>query len=117
MSLKSLLVILLQKKNLARLVKAREFHTLPNLCMLCLDEGFDDFDIRYVSGLWVMLEFKTKEACKNFMLNDAINHWVMEKRAQDRNFIPTDRIVWVDIEGITLCAWSKSMFRNIVAKW
>ena len=49
--------------------------------MLCLDEGFDDFDIRYVSGLWVMLEFKTKEACKNFMLNDAINHWVMEKRA------------------------------------
>lgn len=36
--------------------------------------GVDDFEIRYFGGLWVMLKFKTKDACKNFMSSDEIDH-------------------------------------------
>ena len=54
---------IVEKYNRACLVKARDFHTLPNLCMLCLDEGFEDFDMKYVGGLWVLIEFKSKHAC------------------------------------------------------
>lgn len=48
--------------------------------MLFYDEGFDDFDIRYVRRYWVMLEFKGREVCKNFMISDALSHWLVEKR-------------------------------------
>ncbi|CAI9278083.1 unnamed protein product [Lactuca saligna] len=91
--------------------------TLLNLGMLCHDEGFDEFIIRYVSGLWVMFEFKSKEACKNFLNNDAVNHWIIEKRKWDKTFVPTDHIVWVDVEGLPLRAWNKNSFRHILAKW
>lgn len=71
---------IIEKRKLECLVKARDFHTLPNLCMLCFDEGFDDFEIQYVGGLWVMLEFKNKETCKNFISSDVIDHWILEKQ-------------------------------------
>ena len=31
--------------------------------------------------------------------------------------MPSDRIVWVDVEGLPLRAWSKNSFRHILAKW
>lgn len=75
------------------LVKDRDFHTLPKLCLLYVDEGFDDFDIWNIGGLWVMLEFKTKEVCKSFMSTDPIDHWIMEKRVWNRNVVLMDQIV------------------------
>lgn len=85
--------------------------------MLCYDEGFEDFDIRYVGGLWVMFEFNHKDTCKNFLETDAMDHWIVEKRPWDRNFVPLDRLIWVDVEGLPLRAWSKQAFTNILTKW
>lgn len=65
---------------------------MPNLRMLC----FDEFDIFYVGGLWVMFEFKHKEVCKNFVASDAMDYWIIEKRPWDRNFVPPERLMWVD---------------------
>lgn len=48
----------MENRDRACLIKGRDFLTLPNLRMLCYDEGFEDFDIRYVGGLWVMLSLK-----------------------------------------------------------
>ncbi|CAI9276659.1 unnamed protein product [Lactuca saligna] len=53
----------IDNKKLACLAKARDFNTLPSLGMLCHDEGLDDFIVRYVGGVWVIFEFKSKEAC------------------------------------------------------
>ncbi|KAL4563118.1 hypothetical protein LXL04_027151 [Taraxacum kok-saghyz] len=97
--------------------KARDFPTLPNLKLLCMDEGFDEVELRYVGGLWVLFEFQSEEMCRNFMMNEAMDHWLSEKKTWDRNFVPTYRIVWLEIEGLPIRAWSKSAFRQIVAKW
>ena len=51
------------------------------------------------------------------MQNEAMNHWLTEKKQWDRNFLSIDRIVWVDIEGLPIRAWSKTAFRQVVAKW
>lgn len=85
--------------------------------MLCYDKGFEDFDIRYVGELWVMFEFNHKDTCKNFLETDAMDHWIVEKRPWDRNFVPLDRLIWVDVEGLPLRAWSKQAFTNILTKW
>lgn len=47
--------------------------------MLCSDEGFDNFDVGYVGGFWVLIEFKVKYGCNNFIKSDGLNHWVVEK--------------------------------------
>lgn len=64
-----------------------------------------------------MFEFKTKEACNNFKASDVLNHLIDKKRDGDKNFIPMVRLVWVDIEGFPLRAWSKDTFRRIIKKW
>lgn len=69
----------MEKRKRACLVKVRDFYSLPNICMLRYDEGSEDFDLRYVGGYWVMIEFKVKEACINFMTYDRSNHWFVEK--------------------------------------
>lgn len=77
-----------KKKQTTCLVKARDFSMLPKLRVLCLDEGFDNFEIRYIRGLWVLIEFNFNNACKNFMCSTAIDHWISENRAWDQTFVP-----------------------------
>ncbi|CAI9260933.1 unnamed protein product [Lactuca saligna] len=108
---------IVEKKQTTCLIKARDFSTLPNLRVLCMDEGFDSFEIRYVGGLWVMIAFNSKTACKNFLSSITIDHWIAEKKPLDRNFVPSERLVWVDVEGLPLSAWSKDSFRKILSRW
>lgn len=56
----------------------RDFLTLPDIHMLCLNEVFDDMEIHYMGHLWVTFEFKSKEACQNCMANDDMNDWLLE---------------------------------------
>ncbi|KAL4565601.1 hypothetical protein LXL04_029703 [Taraxacum kok-saghyz] len=91
--------------------KVRDFLTLPNLRLLCMDEGFDEVELWYVGGLWVLFKFQSEEMCRNFMMNEVMDHWLSEKKTWDRNFVPMDRI------GLPIRAWSKSAFRQIVSKW
>lgn len=88
----------MEKRKHACLVKTRDFPTLPNLWMLC----FDDFEIHYIGGLGVIFEFKSKEACKNFLASVVMNHWISEKHYWDRDFIPLEKLVWVNVEGLPL---------------
>lgn len=107
----------MENNKRACFVKVRDYSTFPIIRMLCFDEGFEDFDIRHVGGLWVMFEFKNREACKNFLASKLLYQWFVEKRKWDRDFMPPERLVWVDVEGLPLRAWSKDAFIKIVAKW
>lgn len=98
---------IVEKRQRACPVKARDFSTLPNLRVLCLDEGFENFEMRYVGGLCVLIEFTSTDACKNFIGSAAMDHWIFEKRVWDRDFVPSEHIVWVDVEELPLSAWSK----------
>ncbi|KAL4586055.1 hypothetical protein LXL04_010686 [Taraxacum kok-saghyz] len=106
--------VVIEKKR-ACFGRARDFLTLPNLRLLCMDEGFDE--LRGGGGLWVLFEFATDQMCSNFLQNDSIDHWVKERKPWDRNFVPSERLVWVDIEVLPFCAWSKGAFKKIVAQW
>lgn len=57
--------------------------------------------------------------CENMQIDFIrwqIGHWIVEKRPWDRNVIPLERLVWVDVEGVPLCAWSKETFRKMLNK-
>lgn len=64
-----------------------------------------------------MFEFKNKDGRKKFITTNVMNHLFMEKQARDISFVPLERLVWVDVEGLPLHAWSKDALRKIIAKW
>ncbi|KAL4582237.1 hypothetical protein LXL04_006781 [Taraxacum kok-saghyz] len=87
--------------------KARDFPTLPNLRLLCMDEGFVDVDMSSQQKGCVLTFCKTRQLITGSR----------KKKLWNRNFVSGERIVWLDIEGLPLRAWSKGAFRKSIAKW
>ncbi|GJT99340.1 RNA-directed DNA polymerase, eukaryota [Tanacetum coccineum] len=70
--------------------KVKDFTSIPNLYTILKDEGFSDVKLTYLGGTWTALRI---------------------------GFVSEERIVWVDIEGIPLSAWSRETFNIIGKKW
>nr|GEY08105.1 RNA-directed DNA polymerase, eukaryota, reverse transcriptase zinc-binding domain protein [Tanacetum cinerariifolium] len=68
--------------------KVNDFGSLSNLKVVSGNEGFDNIELRYLGGLWVMIEFTSVE--ESYMGRD---------------------------EGIPLKVWSKNTFKRISSKW
>ncbi|GJZ27764.1 RNA-directed DNA polymerase, eukaryota [Tanacetum coccineum] len=97
--------------------KLKDFSSFPNLSTLLLDEGFSDVHLSYLGGMWVMLEFETEDIKKNLMVHTGINSWFDVIQDAETDFVSDERIVWVDIEGVPLKAWSRETFTRIAKKW
>nr|GFA56134.1 DIE2/ALG10 family [Tanacetum cinerariifolium] len=78
--------------SLGLLGKVKEFSSFDNMRMVLGNEGFNDIDLRYMGGMWIMIGFKTKDTKAKFQS-------------------------CLDIEGIPLKLWSESTFNWIAAKW
>nr|GEZ26618.1 RNA-directed DNA polymerase, eukaryota [Tanacetum cinerariifolium] len=70
----------------------KDFKTIPNLDNIVDSEGLSGVKLSYLGGFWVLLEFESSQA------------------------LP-DRVVWIDIEGTPLRAWSQTTFNKIASKW
>nr|GEW33958.1 RNA-directed DNA polymerase, eukaryota [Tanacetum cinerariifolium] len=88
----------------------------PVLIILA-DERFKDAKLFYLGGKWVMFEFVKVETKTNLMKHDRVNSWFYEIQDVSQDFVSDERVVWVDIEGIPLHAWSRETFTRIGKKW
>ncbi|GKC72784.1 RNA-directed DNA polymerase, eukaryota [Tanacetum coccineum] len=86
--------------------KVKEFGSLSNLKMVLANEGFDNIKLKYMGGLWVMIEFLSDASKENFKANVASTSLHID-----------ERVTWVDIEGMPLKAWTLNTFKRIVSKW
>ncbi|GJV05732.1 RNA-directed DNA polymerase, eukaryota [Tanacetum coccineum] len=68
-------------------------------------------------GLWVILQFSLKSSKDNFMLHVGVNSWFLKIQQASNSFIVDERVVWIDIEGVPLCAWSNNTFTIIASIW
>ena len=50
--------------SLCLMGKVKDFVSLSNLKVVLVSEGFDNIDLRYMGGLWVMIKFVSEEAKK-----------------------------------------------------
>lgn len=95
----------------------KEFQSLPNLSSICIREGFSDVVLKYLGGLWVLFQFKNQEAANSFYNHLGIRSWLSELVPWKDGVMITDRIVWLDVEGIPLFAWSDKTFEKIASRW
>ncbi|GJT66353.1 RNA-directed DNA polymerase, eukaryota [Tanacetum coccineum] len=92
-----------------------QFSSINNLQVLLFNEGFHNTRIVYLGGLWVMIELNSSKSKLKFMEHVGVASWFKLGNAQLIGL--KERIVWVDIEGVPLNAWSRSTFQKIGSKW
>ncbi|PWA47641.1 hypothetical protein CTI12_AA364430 [Artemisia annua] len=97
--------------------KLKEIGALINLKIVIRNEGFTDFDLKYLGGLWIMIGFKSIEAKEKFLLCETTKSWFSKIVQASSEFIVDGRITWVDVEGVPLKVWSFHTFNKIAAKW
>ncbi|GKB24958.1 RNA-directed DNA polymerase, eukaryota [Tanacetum coccineum] len=82
--------------------KVKAFCSLSNLKVVLGSEGFDNIDIRYLGGYWVMIEFLSEEVKKKFQSNVGIGTWFSQLQQASIDFNIDGRVTWVDLEGLYL---------------
>lgn len=93
------------------------FASIVNLRVLLSNEGFHNVNLTYLGGLWVMFELHSAETKDKFLKHVGVASWFSRLCNAQRDFVSKERIVWVDIEGVPLHAWSRSTFCKIGSKW
>ncbi|GJR69948.1 RNA-directed DNA polymerase, eukaryota [Tanacetum coccineum] len=101
----------------AILGRVREFASLANLKMALSNEGFVDFNIRYMGEFWVMMEFANTDAIKKFRESVGVGTWFSTIKEASSDFHTDKRIAWVEIEGVPFKLWSGKTFKRIATKW
>ncbi|GJS32598.1 RNA-directed DNA polymerase, eukaryota [Tanacetum coccineum] len=94
-----------------------QFSSINNLRVLLSNEGFHNAHIVYLGGLWVMIELVSSKAKLKLMNHVGVASWFRCLCNAQSDFVAKERIVWIDIEGVPLHAWSRSTFFKIGSKW
>nr|GEZ57674.1 RNA-directed DNA polymerase, eukaryota [Tanacetum cinerariifolium] len=97
--------------------KVKDFNSIPNLRVILGEEGFEYVNVFYLGGKWVMFEFEMGETKVNMMKHIGVNSWFQVIQDVIQDFVSDERVVWVDIEGIPVHAWSRETFTKIEKKW
>ncbi|GJW04195.1 RNA-directed DNA polymerase, eukaryota, reverse transcriptase zinc-binding domain protein [Tanacetum coccineum] len=97
--------------------KVKDFGAVSNLKVVLGNEGFDNIVLRYLGGLWVMIEFTSVEAKEKFQSNVSTGTWFSQLHQASNDFIIDGRVTWVEIEGMPLKVWSENTFKQIASKW
>ncbi|GJZ10864.1 RNA-directed DNA polymerase, eukaryota [Tanacetum coccineum] len=93
------------------------FSSINNLRVLLSNEGFTNVRIVYLGGQWVMIELSSAKSKSKFLKHVGVASWFKCLSNAQTDFITRDRIVWVDVEGVPMHAWSRNTFHKIGSKW
>ncbi|GKD50976.1 nucleotide-binding alpha-beta plait domain-containing protein [Tanacetum coccineum] len=97
--------------------KVLDFGSLSNLKMILTKEGFENFNLKYLGGFWVLIEFCSKQALEKFKSHVGVGSWFSSLEYASNTFLIDERVVWVDIEGVPLKVWTTNTFNKISSKW
>nr|GEU66953.1 RNA-directed DNA polymerase, eukaryota [Tanacetum cinerariifolium] len=95
------------------LVKVKELASMINMHCICSSEGFSNVKAHHVGGLWTWLEFQTSDACLAFKTNDNLKRMFASIFPVRSNFVIDERAIWIDINGLPLCAWGSAALKKV----
>ncbi|GJW14586.1 uncharacterized mitochondrial protein-like protein [Tanacetum coccineum] len=82
--------------------KVKEISSLSNLKMVLATEGFDNIELKYMGGYWVMIEFQSEVTKKMFQTKVGTCTWFSQLQQASNEFTIDGRVTWVEIEGVPL---------------
>ncbi|KAL4555498.1 hypothetical protein LXL04_038119 [Taraxacum kok-saghyz] len=95
----------------------KDFRAIANIRCMCQGEGFLDIEPLYLGGLWVLIDFPNVLRRDAFMAHSAFDSWFSVLKLWHNDFVVTERIAWLEVEGIPLLAWCNDTFTKIASKW
>ncbi|GKC45235.1 RNA-directed DNA polymerase, eukaryota, reverse transcriptase zinc-binding domain protein [Tanacetum coccineum] len=92
---------------------------MSNMYTICRNEGFSDLNIHHVGGywIWIWIQFPLSSACSKFQENESLKKLYSVKRAPSSNFTVDERILWIEISGLPLCAWGSNAYKKIACSF
>ncbi|GJV39798.1 RNA-directed DNA polymerase, eukaryota [Tanacetum coccineum] len=106
-----------KKFDLMLVAKVKSFDSMPNLGVVLKDEGFENVTIRYVGGFWVSMEFLDSHARDCFQKHEGLYTWFSVVQPWKTDFKVDERVLWIDVEGVPLVAWTNKNFIKIAKRW
>ncbi|PWA93619.1 hypothetical protein CTI12_AA069040 [Artemisia annua] len=97
------------------LVKVKSAETMSSLYRICCEEGFDRVKIHRIGGLWLWIHFQSVESCNAFKSNTNLKSFFTTIKPVSKNFYVDERMVWVEISGLPLCAWGSNAFKKVAS--
>ncbi|GJS73074.1 RNA-directed DNA polymerase, eukaryota [Tanacetum coccineum] len=78
---------------------------------------FQHVRLAYLGGLWVMIKLTSVQTKMRFMKHVGVASWFSQLCKAQSDFVSRERIVWIDVEGVPLHAWSRPTFSKIGSRW
>nr|GEZ69387.1 RNA-directed DNA polymerase, eukaryota [Tanacetum cinerariifolium] len=103
--------------NSSLMGKVKDITALPNLYVILKEEGFQNFKISYLGGMWVLIELKSFTTSQKFIKHAGVGSWFSSLQPASNSFVSDKRIVWISIEGLPLKVWSFNTFLKVASKW
>lgn len=105
------------KTSTSLLLKVIDPAFIPYVKLWLQEEGFVGVSVSYIGGRWVNANFGSVEAKTRFVLNDSFKSKFCAFKAVCNNFIPDERLTWVEIHGVPKGAWKSDTFNDILKPW
>ncbi|GJR32203.1 RNA-directed DNA polymerase, eukaryota [Tanacetum coccineum] len=103
--------------SLSLIGKVRDVSAIPNLYIIISKEGFQSVKLRYLGGLWVLIELDTLNLIEKFQNHVGVGSWFSLIKPACNSFVSDERIVWISIEGLPINSWTHNTFPKIASKW
>ncbi|GJT50249.1 RNA-directed DNA polymerase, eukaryota, reverse transcriptase zinc-binding domain protein, partial [Tanacetum coccineum] len=106
-------LIKVEDASIVVMVKVKEIDTISNMYHVCRNKGFDDIKIHHIGGLWVWIQFISEKSCAAFKSNESLKKLWITSQEVSRSFVVYERMIWIEICGLPLCAWGSSAFKKV----
>ncbi|GJU57971.1 RNA-directed DNA polymerase, eukaryota [Tanacetum coccineum] len=97
--------------------KIKDINALSNLYVILADEGFDNVNLSYLGGFWVLIDAGSLTSKENMIKHVGVASWFFELRPADSSFVSDDRLVWISVEGLPIITWNNNVLAKIVSQW
>nr|GEY55029.1 putative RNA-directed DNA polymerase, eukaryota, reverse transcriptase zinc-binding domain protein [Tanacetum cinerariifolium] len=99
------------------LAKVRDVNLIPNINIVLNNEGFYNFQCKYIGGMWLWIKFDTNEVCLKLQSNKEMSWYFTLLKHLHHSFILDERVAWIKIGGLLINAWTPKAFKKIVDSW
>lgn len=99
------------------LVHVCDVNLIENLPNVLQKEGFREMKCRYADGMWVWIEFVSQESCRKFQASKEVKWYFTSLASITNYFLLKERMIWLEIEGLSICMWTTSSFKKIASDW